>query len=186
MFLIVGLGNPGPKYDMTRHNIGFETLDYIADKHGIKINKLKFRGLCGEGIIGGQKVLLIKPQTFMNLSGQCVQEALSYYNLEPENLIVIYDDVALPVGKMRIRKKGTDGGHNGIKNIIYLLQSDEFLRIKIGVGEKAHPDMDLADHVLSHFQKDEFPAMREVIQDSERALELMLGGDEEEAMNQYN
>ena len=138
-FLIVGLGNPGRQYENTRHNAGFITLDVIAEKAGARVDRIKFKGLCGEGMLGGKKVLFLKPSTFMNLSGQSVQEAMSFYKLPPEKVLVIFDDISLDPGKLRIRRKGSDGGHNGIKNIIYLSGKDTFPRIKMGVGKSPTP-----------------------------------------------
>lgn len=154
-YLIVGLGNPGDKYFLTRHNAGFLTLDYFAQKCNVKIDRLKYKSLCAEANIGGKRVLLMKPQTFMNNSGEAVAAAASFYKIPPENILVIFDDISLPVGRMRVRRNGSAGGHNGIKSIIAHLSSDAFPRIKIGVGEKPHPDFDLADWVLSEFSKDD-------------------------------
>ena len=134
MYLIAGLGNPGTKFEMTRHNIGFHTIDYIADKTGIKVKKLKFKALFGEGEINGEKVLLVKPQTYMNLSGESLIDFVRFYKIPVSNVIVISDDIALPTGRIRIRQKGSAGGHNGLKSIIYMLGSDEFCRVRIGVG----------------------------------------------------
>ena len=154
MYIIVGLGNPTSKYDKTRHNVGFDTIDALADKYSINVNNAKHKALCGQGIIDGEKVLLMKPQTFMNLSGEAVKQAAAFYKVPAENIIVIFDDVSLDVGKMRIRLKGSAGGHNGIKSIIAHM-GDSFPRVKMGVGEKPHPEYDLADWVLSHFSKDD-------------------------------
>ncbi len=155
MYLVAGLGNPGKQYEMTRHNIGFEVLDYISKEYNIKINKIKHKGLLGEGVIQGEKILFLKPQTYMNLSGESVREAASFYKIPVENIIIIYDDISLPTGSVRIRKKGSAGGHNGIKSIIYQLGSDDFPRIKLGVGAPRHADYDLKDYVLGHFAKEE-------------------------------
>ncbi len=154
-YLVVGLGNPGDKYFLTRHNTGFLTLDYISQKCSVKVDRLKYKSLCAEANICGKRVLLMKPQTFMNNSGEAVAAAASFYKIPPENIIVIFDDISLPVGRMRVRKCGSAGGHNGIKSIIEHLSSDAFPRIKIGVGEKPHPDFDLADWVLSDFSKED-------------------------------
>ena len=153
--MVVGLGNPDRKYALTRHNSGFLCVDEMAEKFGFKIDRLKFKSLTARTEIAGRGVLVIKPSTYMNNSGIAVKEAASFYKIKPENIIVIFDDVSLEVGKMRIRRKGTDGGHNGIKSIIYHLQSDTFPRIKIGVGSKPNEDYDLADWVLSRFSEDE-------------------------------
>ena len=150
-YMIVGLGNPGKQYESTRHNAGFICLDLLAEKYSISVKKLKFKSLLGEGRIEGKRCLLLKPQTFMNLSGEAVRDAAEFYKIPPENIIVIYDDISLDPGKLRIRRKGSDGGHNGMKNILYHLKSDGFPRIKVGVGAKPNPEYDLADWVLSRF-----------------------------------
>ncbi|MCI8497651.1 MAG: aminoacyl-tRNA hydrolase [Clostridiales bacterium] len=185
-FIIAGLGNPGRQYENTRHNAGFLTLDLYAEAHSLKIDRLKFKSLCGECVIGDKRVLLLKPQTFMNLSGQAVTEAARFYKIPPERTIIIYDDISLPPGKLRIRRKGSDGGHNGMKNIIYLSGSDQFPRIKVGVGAKPHPDYNLADWVLSAFKKDEIAPMKEAFQKAGEALELIVQGKTDEAMNRFN
>lgn len=184
-FLIVGLGNPGRQYENTRHNAGFITLDVIAEKAGARVDRLKFKGLCGEGMLGGKKVLLLKPSTFMNLSGQSVQEAMAFYKLPPEKVLVIFDDISLEPGRLRIRRKGSDGGHNGIKNIIYLSGKDTFPRIKMGVGKKPNPNWDLADWVLSHFTEDELKALQDAAERAASAAELIVQGKIDEAMNRY-
>ena len=184
--IIVGLGNPGDKYKYTRHNAGFLVLSYISQKLGVDINKSKFKALCTECNIAGKRVLLMLPQTYMNNSGEAVRAALDFYKLSPENIIVVFDDISLPCGKMRIRKNGSAGGHNGIKSIIAHAGSENFSRIKIGVGEKPHPEMDLADWVLSNFTKDEQKALFDKFSDVYSALELMLQGNTEKAMNNYN
>lgn len=154
MYIIAGLGNPTREYEKTRHNVGFDTIDVLADKLNTSVDEKKFKGLYGRGIIAGEKVILLKPQTFMNLSGESVREAADFYKVDPEHIIVIYDDISLDVGQLRIRKKGSAGGHNGIKNIIAHLGTQEFPRIKVGVGDKP-PRMDLADYVLSRFSKED-------------------------------
>lgn len=154
-WIVVGLGNPGKKYFNTRHNAGFLCLDYIAQKENIRIDRSKFHSLCGEGQIAGQRVLLLMPQTLMNASGVALKEAMDFYKIDLAHVIVISDDTAQKPGKIRIRKKGSAGGHNGLKNIIYHLASEDFQRIRLGVGEKPHPDYDLADWVLSEFNKQE-------------------------------
>ncbi|WP_101698084.1 aminoacyl-tRNA hydrolase [Clostridium minihomine] len=184
--MIVGLGNPGQKYEKTRHNVGFLTLDYLAEKLGVKIDRLKFKGLCAETTLAGKKVLLLKPSTFMNLSGQSVMEAMQFYKLSPEQVIVVLDDISLPPGRLRIRRKGSDGGQNGMKNIIYLSGSDAFPRIKIGIGAKPNPQWDLADWVLSTFSAQEAKSLEEAISRAAEALELMVNGKTDEAMNRYN
>ncbi len=184
-FLIVGLGNPGRQYENTRHNAGFITLDVIAEKAGARVDRIKFKGLCGEGMLGGKKVLFLKPSTFMNLSGQSVQEAMAFYKLPPEKVLVIFDDISLEPGRLRIRRKGSDGGHNGIKNIIYLSGKDTFPRLKMGVGKKPHPNWDLADWVLSHFTEEEGKALLEAAGRAASAAELIVQGKIDEAMNRY-
>ena len=186
MFIILGIGNPGKKYDGTRHNIGFIAMDYMESKYGIKINKIKHKALLGEGTIAGEKVILVKPQTYVNLSGESLREICAYYKVPPEQVIVIHDDVSLDCGRVRIRKKGSDGGHNGLKSIIYQLKSDGFTRIKIGVG--APPaEYDMADWVLGHFSKEEIshlsPLVDCVVEEIVPAI-LKQGADG--AMNQYN
>ena len=185
-FLIVGLGNPGKQYDLTRHNAGFLCLDLLAQENGFKINKLKFNALIGDAVIASKRCLAVKPQTFMNNSGEAVRDIAAFYKIPPEKIIVIFDDISLPCGKLRIRRKGTDGGHNGIKSIIYQLQSDQFPRIKLGIGAKAHPDQPLADWVLSVMKDDDLKNLREAAEHACSALELMLNGETEKAMNLYN
>lgn len=185
-YIIVGLGNPDSKYDKTRHNAGFMALDYIAEKNGGQINKLKFKSMTGLAQIDGKKVFLMKPQTYMNNSGEAVQEAMHFYKLPIENIIVLFDDVSLDVGKMRIRRKGSDGGHNGIKSIIYLTGKENFPRVKIGVGKKPHPEYDLAAWVLSKFTTGEQKELQDLFQDADKAIKLILGGKIEEAMNLFN
>lgn len=185
MYVIVGLGNPGKKYDVSRHNIGFEVVDEFARSNSIKMNKSKFKAIIGEGNVFGEKVVLVKPQTYMNLSGESVMSIMKFYNLEIENLIVVYDDIDLDVGKLRIRKKGSGGSHNGMKNIIYLLKKDSFPRVRIGVG-KPPAGRDLADYVLSHFKKDEQEILIPVVKDAVSAIETIIKDDLDLAMNRYN
>ena len=185
-FLVVGLGNPDRKYENTRHNSGFIMLDYIADKLSVKVNRVKFKSTVGEARIGGHRVLLMKPSTYMNNSGQAVVEAMNFYKIPDENVIVLLDDINLDVGKMRIRSKGSDGGQNGMKNIIYLSGSDKFPRIKIGIGKKPNPEYDLAAWVLSKFTKDEFKALEKVAENTYDAVGLIMDGNISEAMNRYN
>jgi PTH1 family peptidyl-tRNA hydrolase len=185
-YIIVGLGNPERKYENTRHNSGFIMLDYIADKLGVKVNRVKFKSTVGEGRIGGHRVLLMKPSTYMNNSGQAVVEAMNFYKIPAENVIVLLDDINLDVGKMRIRSKGSDGGQNGMKNIIYLSGSDKFPRIKIGIGKKPNPEYDLAAWVLSRFTKDELKALETIAENSYDAVELIMDDNISEAMNRYN
>ncbi|MDD3403693.1 MAG: aminoacyl-tRNA hydrolase [Hespellia sp.] len=186
MFIIVGLGNPSKEYEGTRHNVGFSVIDEMADKYNIDVTTRKHRAYIGKGMIAGQKVILAKPQTFMNLSGESVRSLLDYYKIdETQELIVIYDDVSLAVGQLRIRAKGSAGGHNGIKNIIAHLGGQEFPRIKVGVGEKP-PKYDLADYVLGHFTKAEQEKMQEGYDDAIAAIEYILSDNIEEAMNRFN
>ena len=186
MYVIAGLGNPGREYEGTRHNVGFMTLDALADKYNIDVREKAFKGLIGKGVIEGNKVILVKPQMYMNLSGESVRELVNYYKVDPESeLIVVYDDISLAPGQIRIRKKGSAGGHNGIKNIIANLGTDHFMRVKVGVGEKPK-NWDLADYVLSPFTKDERPLVNLAIEHAAKAIEQMLNGDVDAAMNEYN
>ncbi len=185
-FMVVGLGNPGKDYEFTRHNAGFLTLDHIAVEEDIEIKKLKYKALIGDTVISGHRCLLVKPQTFMNNSGEAVREISQFYKIPPEKIIVIFDDISLPCGKLRIRRKGTDGGHNGIKSIIYHLNSDNFPRIKIGVGAKPHPDYNLADWVLSTFKKDEMEELKKAITKATEVLPFILDGEIDKAMNKAN
>ena len=186
MYLVAGLGNPGKEYDMTRHNIGFHTIDYIADELGVKIKKLKYKAIYGECDINGEKVLLVKPQTYMNLSGESISEFVKFFKIPTENVIIISDDIALETGRIRIRKKGSAGGHNGLKNIIYMLNSENFNRIRIGVGAPTHPDYDLKDFVLGRFTKDEIPVLEESIIKSYNAVEEIIKRGADSAMNKFN
>lgn len=185
-FMVVGLGNPGRDYEFTRHNAGFLTLDHIAVEENTDIKKLKYKALIGDTVISGHRCLLVKPQTFMNNSGEAVREISQFYKISPEKIIVIFDDISLPCGKLRIRRKGTDGGHNGIKSIIYHLNSDNFPRIKVGVGAKPHPDYNLADWVLSTFKKDEMEELKKAITKATEVLPYMLDGEIDKAMNKAN
>lgn len=185
-FIIVGLGNPGKQYELTRHNAGFLFADLIADKNGVKINKIQFKAVTASLTLGGVKCLLMKPQTFMNNSGEAVRQAASFYKIPPERILVVFDDISLPCGRLRIRRKGSDGGHNGIKSIIYHLNSDAFPRVKLGVGEKPHPDYDLADWVLSQFKKDELALLHEAAEKACSAAELIVSGDIDKAMSNFN
>lgn len=185
-FIIVGLGNPGDKYEYTRHNVGFLTLDRLTVEENFKINKIKYKSLMGEVTLNGHRCITIKPQTFMNNSGEAVREVAAFYKIPAENIIVIFDDISLPCGKLRIRRKGSDGGHNGIKSIIYHLNSDAFPRIKVGVGAKPHPDYDLADWVLSTFKKDEMQQLQSAISDACEAIRLIVDGKTDSAMNKFN
>ncbi|MBQ9765117.1 MAG: aminoacyl-tRNA hydrolase [Lachnospiraceae bacterium] len=186
MFIIAGLGNPTDKYTNTRHNVGFRVIDELAERNNIPLNNKKFKAVCGSGVIGGNKVLLLKPQTYMNLSGESIREAMDFYKIDPETeLLVIYDDISLDVGQLRIRAKGSAGGHNGIKSIIAHAGTQTFLRVKVGVGEKP-AGFDLADYVLSVFPAEERETIQEGIADAAKATELMLNDGIEAAMNQYN
>lgn len=186
MYIIAGLGNPGKKYTGTRHNMGFEALDAVAAKYNIDIKKSKFNAIYGEGTIEGEKVVLIKPQTFMNLSGEAVREFKNWYKTDTSQIIIIYDDVSLPVGKMRIRKKGSAGGHNGMKSIIYQLNSDEFPRIKLGVGSPENPEFDLADYVLGKFTKDEVKVLIQTAINTADAVGEIIKNGCEKAMSKFN
>lgn len=185
-YVIVGLGNPGGKYDLTRHNVGFMFIDRLADKIGCDVKKLKFKALYGDGKIDGVRVLLVKPQTFMNNSGEAVRDIMNFYKIPADRLIVVYDDVALDVGKLRIRKKGSDGGHNGIKSIIYLTGHDDFLRLRVAIGPKPHPDTDLADFVLGRVRGEEEKKLADAIDRGVEAVKLMVKGETDRAMNLYN
>lgn len=185
MYLIAGLGNPTKEYDKTRHNVGFSVIDVLADKYRIDVSEKKHKALCGRGAIEGQKVILVKPQTFMNLSGESIREVVDYYKIEAEDIIIIYDDISLEPGQLRIRLKGSAGGHNGIKNIIAHLGSQEFPRIKVGVGAKP-TRMDLADYVLSRFSKEEQPLMEDAFKEAAEAAVMMMTEGAEKAMNHYN
>lgn len=185
-FIIAGLGNPGTKYMDTRHNAGFMAIDTLAEKYNADIKKIKFKSLCGNIVISGRNCLVMKPSTYMNNSGEAIVEAMNFYKIPIQNVIVVYDDISLAPSKLRIRRKGSDGGHNGIKSIIYLSGSDEFPRIKLGVGKKPHPDYNLADWVLSSFKADEIPLMKQSCNNACNCIELMVDGKTDKAMNQYN
>lgn len=186
MFIIVGLGNPTKEYEGTRHNVGFDVIDAIADKYNISVTEREKRAFCGKGVIEGQKVILVKPQTYMNLSGESVRGFIDYYKVDPETeLLVIFDDISQDVGQLRIRKKGSAGGHNGIKNIIQHLGSNVFQRIKVGVGEKPK-EYDLADYVLGRFSKAERETVEDGYKKAIEAVEMIVRGDIESAMNVFN
>ncbi len=185
MFIIVGLGNPGDKYSTTKHNIGFITAEYLAKQNDIMINKKKCKALYGEGTIAGEKVVIAKPQTYMNLSGESVIELLNWYKAPISNLIVIYDDIDIDVGKIRIRPKGSSGTHNGMKSIIYLSKSDDFPRVRVGIG-KPPEKMDLANYVLSKFSEQEKPLTRESIEKASMAIEEIIRNGINASMNKYN
>ena len=184
-WLIVGLGNPGTKYDNTRHNAGFLMLDALAEKNNCEVRRIKFKGLYGKCRIAGQDAVLLKPSTFMNLSGQSVTEAMNFFHIPPERVLLLFDDISLDVGKTRIRLKGSHGGQNGVKNIIYLSGSDQFPRIKIGIGHKPE-GWDLADWVLSRFNKDEMKLLAGVADNICEAVELIMTGKADRAMNRFN
>ncbi|MBR5090762.1 MAG: aminoacyl-tRNA hydrolase [Ruminiclostridium sp.] len=185
-FVICGLGNPGTQYENTRHNCGFMALDTLAEQLHTEVKRLKFKSLTADVNIGGVHCLLMKPTTFMNNSGEAVVEALNFYKLPPEKLLVMYDDISLDVGRLRIRKKGSDGGHNGIKSIIYLTGSDTFPRIKIGVGSKPSPEYDLASWVLGMFPKEQGELLEKAFGNAAAAAQLIVAGKTDEAMNKYN
>ncbi|SHK21512.1 aminoacyl-tRNA hydrolase [Paramaledivibacter caminithermalis] len=184
MYVIVGLGNPGKKYTGTRHNVGFEVVDYLAYRNNIEVKKIKHKALIGEGIIDGKEVMLVKPQTFMNLSGQSVLEICEYYKIDISKLIVIYDDIDIDLGRIRIRKKGSGGTHNGMRNIIYLLQKDEFPRIRIGIGKPTHRD--LVSYVIGRFGEDEREDIVLSIKLAAEAVESIVSEGMDKAMNKYN
>ncbi|MBQ3029245.1 MAG: aminoacyl-tRNA hydrolase [Lachnospiraceae bacterium] len=185
MYLIAGLGNPTREYAGTRHNIGYDTITRLCDEYRITLDIKKHKGLCGKGIIGGEKVLLVQPLTYMNLSGDCIKEAADFYKIDPAHIIVIYDDISLPVGKLRVRAKGSAGGHNGMKSIIARLGTEEFARVRIGIGEKP-AGWDLADYVLGRFKTDELPLMRDAVGNAAKACELIIKDGIESAMNRSN
>lgn len=185
MYLIAGLGNPGKEYEGTRHNVGFMALDIIAEKTGAKINKVKFKGLLGESVINKEKILLLKPLTYMNLSGQSVLDAINYYKIPLKNLIIIYDDMDLPVGRLRIRTEGSGAGHRGMDSIIYQLTSDKFSRIRIGIG-RPEGQKDAVDHVLGKFYGEEVEKIKATIEAAAKAALLIVTDGAEQAMNTYN
>ncbi|HZK58238.1 MAG TPA: aminoacyl-tRNA hydrolase [Clostridia bacterium] len=184
MHIIVGLGNPGKKYEATRHNVGFETIDLLAKRNNINIKQLKHRALYGEGRINEKRVMLVKPQTFMNLSGQSLLDIIQFYKIGTENIVVVYDDVDIELGSIRIREKGSSGSHKGMKSIIYQIQTDEFPRVRIGIGGPQFED--LSDYVLSKFQKEEIPLILESIEKAALACETIVTDGVLSAMNKYN
>lgn len=184
-WIVAGLGNPGVKYERTRHNTGWMMLDHCAEAWRIDVKRLKFKGLYGKGNVAGESVVLLKPETFMNLSGESVTEAMRFFHIPPERTLILFDDISLPVGRMRIRLQGSDGGHNGMKNIIYLSGSDRFPRVKIGIGGKPE-GWDLKDWVLSGFTADEMKALGALAEDVREAVEMMLSGKADRAMNRFN
>ena len=185
-WLLVGLGNPGDKYDNTRHNVGFAAIDQLAEELRVPVQKLKYRALTNTVELGGARVLLMKPVTYMNLSGEAVGEAARFYKIPPDHVLVVSDDVSLPLGKLRIRKGGSAGGHNGLKNIIQHLGTDQFPRIKVGVGEKPHPDYDMADWVLSKFTGEDLKTITAAIEKAGKAVECLIAQGPDRAMNQFN
>lgn len=186
MFIIAGLGNPSKEYKNTRHNIGFDVIDVLADKHNIDVSTIKHKALVGKGIIAGEKCILVKPQTYMNLSGESLIDVCQYYKVDvTSELIVVYDDIALDVGAIRVRKSGSAGGHNGMKSIIQHLSTENFMRIRMGVGEKPK-GYDLADYVLGHFTKEERELMDKGAIDAVNAIEGIINGDIDKMMNEYN
>ena len=185
MYVIAGLGNPGREYEGTRHNVGFMTLDALADKYNIDVREKAFKGLIGKGMIEGNKVILVKPQTYMNLSGECIRQVMDYYKVDPEDILVVYDDISLAPGQLRIRAKGSAGGHNGIKSIIAHLGTQEFPRVKVGVGEKPSR-MDLADYVLGHFPKEEQATMDDAVKEAADAVCEIVNVGIAQAMNDHN
>lgn len=184
--IVVGLGNPGAEYEKTRHNIGFLSIDYIAERYGARIDRVKFHALVGECVIEGVRVLLMKPNTFMNSSGIAVGEAASFYKISPENIIVLHDEISFEPGLFRIRRKGSAGGHNGLKSIISSLSSEDFARIKIGVGKKPTPEYDLAAWVLGKIPEGDLELMRGRFEDIKSSVSLILLGKTDEAMNRYS
>ncbi|MCX0402556.1 aminoacyl-tRNA hydrolase [Clostridium perfringens] len=183
MILIVGLGNPGKQYEQTRHNIGFDVIDYMANKYNIDVNREKFKGICGEGFIENKKVILLKPLTYMNLSGESIRELANFYKLEDDKIIVVYDDISLDIGRLRIREKGSAGGHNGIKSIIQNLGGDKFPRVKVGVGQ---PKDNLVNHVLGKFSKEDREHIEKVIPVVSDAIVEIVKNDAKESMNKFN
>jgi PTH1 family peptidyl-tRNA hydrolase len=185
-WLIVGLGNPGEQYENTRHNVGFLVVDQLAEGLNIPVQKLKFKALTNTARLGGQKVLLMKPVTYMNLSGEAVRQAADFYKVPADHVLVLSDDTALPLGKLRIRKGGSAGGHNGLKNIIQHLGTDQFPRLRVGVGEKPHPDYDMADWVLGKLQGEDKKTMDAAVERAAQAVECILSQGLDKGMNQYN
>lgn len=183
MYLIAGLGNPGKEYDKTRHNVGFTAIDYLAYRYNINVSKIKFKGIYGDGYIGGEKCILLKPQTYMNLSGESIREASEYFKIEPNKIIVVYDDVDIEPGKVRIRPKGSAGGHNGMKSIIYQLQNDEFPRVRFGVGKAEHG---MVNHVLGRFSEEDGVKVSDAIRNLPDIIELIVSKGVNDAMNKYN
>ena len=185
-WLLVGLGNPGTQYENTRHNVGFLVADELAERQNAPIQRLKFKALTNLLTISGEKVLVMKPVTYMNLSGEAVRQAVDFYKIPPERVLVVSDDTALAVGRLRIRKGGSAGGHNGLKNIIQHLGTDQFPRIRLGVGQKPHPDYDMADWVLSKFAGEDLKTITEAIRKAADAVECLMQEGPDKAMNRFN
>ena len=185
-WLVVGLGNPGKKYENNRHNTGFRVMDALCSRHSVRCDRSKFHALTGEAVLGGHRCLLMKPQTFMNASGDAVAEAADFYKIPPEHVLVIFDDISLPVGALRIRPKGSAGGQNGVKSIITMMGSEQFPRIKVGVGAKPHPDYDLADWVLSNVTEEELPAMNDAVERAVLAVSELIANNMPAATQKYN
>jgi len=185
VIVIAGLGNPGSKYSGTRHNVGFDVIDRLAEKNNIKVNRLRFKALTGEGLIGNEKVLLVKPSTYMNNSGESLREVMDFYKLEPEKLLVVVDDIDIDFATIKLKKRGSAGSHNGLKSIIYLIQKDNFPRLKVGIGKKP-PYYDLADFVLSKFSSDERKLMDRAIEKASEAAEEFVRSGVDKAMNEFN
>lgn len=185
-YLIAGLGNPGKEYEYTRHNVGFLFVDMLCNRYSFRTDKLKFHALCGETMIAGRRCLVMKPQTFMNLSGNAVGEAAAFYKIPPERVLILFDDISLPFATLRIRRKGSAGGHNGIKSIIWQLGSDLFPRIKIGVGDRQNREDDLKDYVLGQFGRSELDELKKTLETGVDAVERIVSGQIEDAMNRYS
>ena len=185
LYIIVGLGNPGKEYEETRHNTGFMVLDKIAEKYNIDVRKQKCKALLGQGEINGEKVILVKPQTYMNLSGEAVSEVMKFYKVEKKNIIIIFDDIDLPVGTLRVKERGSAGTHNGVKSVVYLLGTTEFKRVKVGVG-KQRPGEDLVNHVLGKFSKEDRVLLEEALDKAVAATEMIMGQSVAAAMNSFN
>ena len=185
-WIVAGLGNPGLEYENTRHNAGFLTMDELAKQCGVKLDQMKFKSDCGEAMLGEVRCLLMKPTTYMNLSGDAIAAAANFYKIPPEQVLVIYDDISLPPGKLRLRRKGSAGGHNGIKSIIAQLGTEEFPRIRVGVGAKPNPQYDLADWVLSKFSEEDMTALQPALEHAADAAKKIVSGDMNGAMNLYS
>lgn len=186
MFLIVGLGNPGDEYENTRHNVGFDIIDLLSKEYNIDINRIKFKGKYGKGNIEGQEVILLKPLTYMNLSGESVVQVVNFYKIPKDNIIIIYDDIDLEIGRLRLRTKGSDGGHNGVKNIILNLSSDQFIRVRIGIGQSGNSDDNLISYVLGKFGKEDRQKIEEVFKIAIQAIKVTIKYGAQEAMNKFN